>query len=811
MSEYTSSFYFSLGNYSKIYNSTVFDTLGLITYFSHSLSYVPKDDEIYLLVLKNILYSLDILDFGINEVLNNSNSKTLLLSKFYPFIIGSVWFLLLIVFAPYMFFVIYNMKNEMQYLFSLYFSIPRSLLSKLIDHQNPKHEKPSVSRLMTSSFAHHTKVLAVEDENIENEKSPINIADNFKVLVNDSDARNSVLPPNFVFKTSFVFIILTGITVILASISFFYIVNKSVEFNKYLQTIDIISQRTVYASLLMHGLSNSDCVFGNKFISDSISILVHLHSSLLFSTGNYDLSQDIISSTEFQKLHFENKCLNISNNSCKSLILLFDTFLNSISNTTLSLYQNNSNYSIYLRQFLNNDLFPLLKEVHIKMNDFSYNNIENSKSNCITILVLGIIFLILVFLIGGLPLLSELNIAAGSVKLPLKYLDPIELPELPLLIQYLQGECDYGDTKLNDQKATNQSGTSFLNTMQFPFAVFESDFTLLFANNSFYNLLGTSREATVGLPFFDVFSSVINFKNDDSHPFYSLIDRMKQLQRGVTETKFFEILTDLSVPGKSSFPIMIRLIYISTDNDSNNESLEFRNHYLIFINDLSGQKILEEKLKYESDISTKLKDSSISRPLISMLKGNDEYISKSFEKRPLALITIKSNNTEEEIDDDMLLSCSFFLRNSSDFNHTYSSVTKLIHKPPMWIYAGGLSQNDDDLKFSTSELIQFVLSLIDTFQQSYNHQSILLSAIIHIGPFSIIPIPLELSTIELIGEGYKKIKEFEKFLLMGKVIASKETYEIVKNSSDFIFRYIEKEENYEFYEIQQSVEINNDF
>jgi len=814
---YSREIIFNLGNYTETRNSTLIDMLDMFLYFSHSLTYIPANDSMYFLVTKNIINANQMIDYTISDTLETIDSNISFLITLMPYVLSFIWGILLLILLPLIYVIISNLTDEVQYLYSLYFSIPRSTIAKFIDiNSNSKgNEKKNLSTLMTSSFAHHTRTGGDQDDQGDHEKNPVSIADNFKILVNDNSTAQSVLPPYFITKASTVFFVLTGVIALLSSILYIFFVSQSENILSCFYTLEYISERTSYISLLMHGLTTSGRDYGIDFLHSALDKLSNLHNSLLFGKGEHAISASLYNSIEFQRIHFKDRCEDSTNDSCKSLLVLFDSFVNSASNVT-SIVNGSSDIGLGndLRTMFNKQIFPLMIELHEYSDQYIREEITFSQNTILLILVLGLCFLIIVFFVGAVPMLAELDSTISSVKLPLKFIDPIDLADLPKLMQYLQGECDYGRHKLSEQQIGSKSGSSFLNIMQSPFAVFEGDFSLLFANNAFYGLLSTSREATIGLPLVDIFSPVIPFKQDDNHPFNSLLDTVQQLQRGVAAQNFVEIVTDLELSGRSSCPIMIRLVGLcdqeglETDDKQHMKATQ----YIVFLTDLSGRKSIEEKLKYESDISSKLIDSAIPRSLLSVMSTADSLSDVKFGKKPVLMFSLRSTSVDEDMDDDLLIACSLFIRTASDINSTFTYVTKLVHKPPQWVYISGLVQNDDDLKFSTGELAQFAIHVVDVFTQTISQQTVTISAFIHVGEINIIPIQMELPTVEVLGRGYETVQNSGNAFLSGKIVCTSEVEAVLKSINDVILKPItDKGFPPNMFEIQKGLEISHEY
>jgi len=806
VSNYSVDVYFELGNYSRFHNGSMMDSLNLVQYFSNTLSYIPSDDAIFSSLINNIVNTLDILDLGISIQINNTKAFLSRIHSIIPIIITSLWVVIIAFLLPSIIIVVDNLKDEMKYLFSLYFSIPRSMIVRIIENngQVKQNERPSITRLMTSSFAHKGRSFGDDEEQYDNEKAPHRVADSFRAVTGDHDTKHSVLPKHFILKASIVFFVLNGITSILTTIALIFLYNNTTEIVKCLNTIQLINQRSTYASLVMHGIT-SDCHdYGYDFIVDSIAKMTTIHSSLLFSSSSNDLSTSMQNSDAFIKLHFVNRCNSSTNISCKSIVSLYDLFINTVVNASGYIQVNGSIDSSFLRGLYINELFPMFSELGNQMFLFLSSYSNSGKRVYIILSITGVFFLVFTLFVGGLPLLQDLDGTAGSVKLPLKYVQPFELCELNTMIQYLQGECDYYDRNVQKDDVASSIGIPFLNAIMYPFSVYEFDTTLLFANNAFYSLLSTSRESAVGLPLSAIFSSVLTYKKNPNHPFHQFLDTVLLMQKGSSENNFFEIYTEMEISGRTSFPVLLRLVYTSNIQIEDSGNTVQRKYFIVFISDLSWRKSLEDKLKYESDISSKLMDSAVSRPLSIMLKSTSGFTHLSYTDKPLLLINIKCIDLEDS-DDFILMAISTFLRSTSNLLNQYTSIIRIVHNPPYWIFASGLSQNSDDLQFSMSELIHFGIGAIDEFIQACHYNDISISALMHVGSFTIIPITHDLPNIELLGPTHSFLKTNIHLVPPGVLASSPSATENFK-AADFIIRPLSDT----LVQYQKSIETNPD-
>ncbi|EAY23413.1 hypothetical protein TVAG_070760 [Trichomonas vaginalis G3] len=420
--------------------------------------------------------------------------------------------------------------------------------------------------------------------------------------------------------------------------------------------------------------------------------------------------------------------------------------------------------------------------------DYTAKKVTTSQNTLIIICVVCYLLMFIIYFGFSNPVRHELISAVASVKLPLKFIDPIDLSDQAKLMQYLQGECDYGSSKFTDQQTGAPSGATFLNAMTVPFAVFESDLSLLFANNAFYSLLSTSREATVGLPLDEIFSHVLPFKENEDHPFNALLEAIQQLSRGVAAQNFCEIVTAMEVRERSNTPVMIRLIGVCDEkkgavHDEDKDFIEGKNikatQYIVHIMNLTKKKELEDKLKNESDLTQKLLEYAVTKQVIRSLTEQDQMVAKIYEKKPLLAFNVKAAS-EDEGSDEILYGCQLFLRTFKDIVTSFSSIAYLCNDAPTWYFIGGLGQNENDVKIGEEELIQFALSILEVFGQSISNNAATLSAIIHFGDFGVIPLKMDFPRVELSVKDFLRVSNLSDKGFRGKLFLTEEALEEAK-------------------------------
>lgn len=757
----------------------------LTSYYSHSLSFIPPSQlDMRNLLVNNIIAAVNVLNTTNTNALNDFEKDLNLLLQLSPIFYGASWVILILVMTPIVVYAINQLKDELTYLFAIYLTIPRSFISKFIDSGGGGKQdgKKNYALLMTStSFGHHTTTTKDFTQDDDDKQGPANIADNYKMLVNDSSVNISVLPKGFIPKAIGIFGFVCIFFSILTTVVTRLFMDDSNEFIKACHTLKVASSRSIAASIIMHGITAQGLDYKIPEIELMLTNIAEFHSALLYSSSEFRVSEKLLNDPVIQAIQFNDQCSDQAAMSCRSLVVMLDYFIKTATNVTKALKINGptpgADPHADLRNLFNNNITPLLEELLLYLKAITDKNLQENENTYLIIFFVGIgVFLIVVILFVR-PVIIEVVQTIGSVKLPLKYIYPIDIVDLPKVLQYLQGESDFRRGNDRDKGIENHGGNSILNAMLCPFAIFESDLSLLFANNAFYTLMGSSREASVGLPLSDIFSSVMSFKSNESHPFNSLLETVTQLQRGVSPVNIVEIRTELELSNQPPSPVMIRLVGITADEkeqagDTNNQQIK-ASSYAIYINDLSSKRSLEEKLKYENDLSKKLVDSAVPRSLATVLKKGDTYAPAKLEDIPMLIFSIKFNTNDEEFDDELMVACSLFMRTSSDINNNFSSVSKLIHQPPLWVYIAGLEE-DRDLVYSTNELTQFALSINEVFSASsttnYN-----LTAVIHIGEITILPLQLDLPIIEAIGSGYNELGSAIHAVSRGKVYVTEVT------------------------------------
>ena len=787
-----------------VFPASMFYSVRRLNYLIKSCAFIPTDDSMNKDMMSNMLNSVSLLGESVNNTLDEVVREAEKFLVIAPYFYALCWGVLIIVMIPLNYVGFLSLKNEIAYLFLLYLTIPRTIINKMIDigNNNPKLDRRAMT-FTTTSIMQTTTRTGIIEERTENDEQE-NVADGFKMLVSDSGSGGnhvSVLPRHFVTKTSILFFFVTGITGVFACACLFIYTELAEEVVKCFYTQKWTARRSVMASLLMHGVTSlSD--YPAEVLSEYLTEMINVHSALLYSSSSYNISSKAYDDPVVAQARAGMSCSDASNMSCQSLLVVFDVFLNTITNA-VELFasgdtdQINQTQIAETRRLYNDVLLAKLWTMNEVTHNYCLQAIKNGRTAVIAILIIAIVFLIVSLGLTVPPILDELAQIVESVKMPMKHIPPLELTELPRLMQYLQGECDYKRGSHNESSSEQQTGNNFLNAMVCPFAIFEEDLALLFANTAFYNLLGTTREAAVGLQIDEIFNPVLGFRENESHPFNSIMETVHQLRRGVSPVRAVEIRTEMDVHSHQGCPVMVRLVGICNSQDKNKDEdgevatsnkdsgqMLKADEYVFFITDLSHRRKIEEKLKHESETIQKLMDNSIPKTLVAVLKVDDELQPKAFAKLPMVSFLIKEAEGADDSDDDILAGCSVFMKNAGDIVHTFGSVSRLLHTPPLWIYATGHNAEEQDLTLHMSELANFALSMLELFSGS-TQTHCTLSACLHVGDVTVIPLPLELPAAETFGTGYRAVQWGVRLTPNGLLYATEAAYEQIHNNSAF--------------------------
>lgn len=826
--------------YNKTEESDFINSLRLSSYFTQCLPFVPVNDTMVSLLIKNLIGTIKVIDSLVTESINYIENDVNLYVKYSPIFYVLDWAFLIIVMFPLLYFSITSLKDEMTYLFSIYLTIPRSMLNKFVEangitsygptsaQQTQKTEKSKgFSSLIGNAYGRNNTTgsnasasqpglpLFGTQENGNDDKinkEEINVSDTFKMLINDKNSNISVLPKYFVLKVCLIFSVTCGIIALHSTIAYYLFTSFSQSLVQCFYTQKILAGRAIGASLIMHAVASSGKDLTLDQVDQILDFLSRYHTAILFKDSSYNLSKSGLNYDTISKLQTQDSCSNKSDLSCQSLNSLYDMYINQMTMIIGNLKEQievdvSSEEFQYVRSLFNDHLSPLLLEIQQEIYSYTDSQIGQFRTNLIIIIIVGLVILILIFIFFLRPITHEAEMTIQSVKLPLKHISPLDIADLQKVLMYLQGESDFKSGSNSEKKSgESQNSNSVLHIMQYPFAIFDNDLSLLFANSAFYSILNTSREVAIGLPLSTIFSVVIPFKDNENHPFHSLLDTVSKLQRGVSSTNIIEIRTELVIHNRTKCPVLMRLVGMDDGSQNNTTKKDDvsqplvkqykASSYAMFITDLSRRKALEAKISYETEISQKLIDSTIPKPLMNSLIESDSMKPQKFENIPMVMFSIKSETQEEGLEDEMVIASGLFIRTANDIDQNFAnSITRLIQDPPNWFYViqpnsqmkanQEVEQSNEQKIANLNELIQFVFSVIDVYYAS-STTSCTLSAFVHIGSLSIVPLLLKLPTIEVIGSGFQKIKTLGSNVKSEGVYCTQEVEELIQDQKNYI-------------------------
>ena len=782
---------FSSENWNQQIPLNVEEAAHILSYFAHSLSYTQTNDTIFQELIYNMPEVIDNIVL-IGKTTFNEIGQWATFFRKYGFVFHIfVWAILILLIIPMMLVSIKHIKAEMSYLFAFYINIPHSMLAKFaegvvgVSCGKTNDRKSQLMRLSTSFVQSRNET----NEDNDNQQGN-NVADGFKIIVGDAVNRASVIPKNFAFKYGIIIGLTTAFFAIIFTVSLELFRSFVTNFLDCLYTERIACERL--ASLAISSIIASDFSRGfpeNKML-EMLELAIRDHMALLSNSIEYNISKFAVSQDEQQQLLFNERCENQTQLDCRSFSQLFDYFsdqlsqaINMINNGELTNETDENSTLFHIRRIFIDQLHPMLEESYFLFVDYTDYQLRLQSIIQIVFLVGSIIALLIFLAFIIIPISKEINFTLYSVKLPMKLIHPLDIVEVPRLVQYLQGECDWSNNKGSSDKGTEKHITDLLfNVLDTPLGVFGPDLSLLLANDEFYGLLHTSREACVGLPMSEIFSSVIPFERDETHPFNALLATVSQLQRGTSPVNVFEVNCDLQIQGKSRLPVLIRLVGINeSQNNNNNNEAVLADHFVIFITDLKPKKILEEKMKFESELATKMIETTVPRVLYQIIQNNEGQNVHTFENIPIVMFVIKHDSIINDTDDTAIKFYSNIMKSVHESNQVFAAMCRLMYRPPVWLYASGISVGSGDPAFCISEACLFALNIIDKFND-IEHDMFSLSIAVHYGTLTVISIPLELPVIEIIGNDFQILKEVLEVSEPGTLVGTSQMAEVVSNN-----------------------------
>ncbi|OHS98621.1 hypothetical protein TRFO_34951 [Tritrichomonas foetus] len=766
------------------------ESIHILSYFSNAMVSVNNDDPIFSLYKDNMPYIIKLISKIGTYSLNKINVMADFFLIYGRIFHGIVWDVLVLFIIPMIYISLKNIKAEMTYLFSFYINIPHTMLAKFAEGivgvaAGKSIDRKSQLMRLSASFVQSKTETNEDNENLLGN----NVIDGFKVLVGNTSSRASVLPKNFALKAVLVIGLTSAFFAIISSVSFELLRSFIINYSEYLWTERAASERMSSISICCAIISDFCMNFTREEVEEALKIGMNYHLALLSNDKTKHISSTAVSQSNQQSLLFDERCENQTEITCRSFTQVFDHFTNQLSLLIGLIFegtvQNNTEGQKELfdmRRIYIDDLHPMLTTSFKLFSEFSASEIKNHYIHQIIILVGSIVSLIFIIIFLLLPITREIGMTLYSVRLPMKLIDPLDIVEIPRMVQYLQGECDWSSNNGSTDKGSDKRVVDLLfNILRSPLGVFGSDLSLLLANDEFYMLLNTSREACVGLPLSDIFSTVIPFERDESHPFNNLLSTVSQLQRGISPVNVMEVNCDLQIQGKGRIPVLIRLVGIAETQNNVDDETVCADHFAIFITDLKPRKILEEKMKFESEMTMKLLDTSIPRMLSQVIQNDEGNNIHTFENIPLVMFQIKHESIISDTDDTAIKLYSHVMKVSHELNQVFAAMVRLMYRPPYWLYVSGLSVGAGDPNFCISEACLFALNVADKFNE-IEHDMFSINIAIHFGSCTIVVVPLELPQIEIIGQDFKVLKHILSISEPGVVVGTKEMADVIVNN-----------------------------
>lgn len=676
--------------------------LRLYSYYSRSVAFVPYDDDLVNLMrinTFNITYSVFLAS---NEELYTIQRLIQKVNRFIPFFYGSIWAFTVIIMIPLIFSGIQRMKSEMKYIFNLYLTIPRSVISEFMEQKKSGNNNPTN---LPNQFVNSAYNLA-EDKEKESGYENINdnrAIENLKLLVHDQSSTSSVIPTRFVLKIWFILFGITFMLLISATVEVVLFTDFVSEIMLSLRTLQYIARRTLGISVALQGILSNFTLFPYDYCQQRLQATKDFNSILLLATDTKIISKKFLSSDSIHSLVHDPKCTNQSDICCWSFANLIDYFFI----TTTKMY--NDTYKEdevrRLSNLYNDLLYPLSYKLHENGYYFILNQFTLEKTILLSIFFV-VFFVVLISSIGFVRhILHELDATIAAVKLPMKYIPPIKVPDLPRIMQYLQGEADWRKGS-NANESKDERVGNYLNIIEYPHALFEEDKTLLYANPPFYNLIGAPREACIGLSLEAIFSRLMNFITDQNHPFNQIIKFFDTKQ---SQTTCVKISTSFERPGKKSKNVEIRTSIINGEDGKHVFMLNFE--------DLSNHDMLEEMSRYERQLAESLKHNSIAVPLLNALSNGSEIVPKRFSMATIASFSISYASARDEYDGQIADGCSLFLRSQREVGAVFPSIVLLQQEPPQFSYLN-IPDESDAIDVQAIQMVHFINAIINSFNST---------------------------------------------------------------------------------------------
>ncbi|EAX95882.1 hypothetical protein TVAG_008930 [Trichomonas vaginalis G3] len=286
----------------------------------------------------------------------------------------------------------------------------------------------------------------------------------------------------------------------------------------------------------------------------------------------------------------------------------------------------------------------------------------------------------------------------------MKYIPPIKIPDLAKIMLYLQGEADWHRGGFIAE-SNNSNSSNYLSLVEYPHAIFEEDRSLLFANQSFYSLIGAPREACIGLSIDAIFSRIMDFKTDPKHPFNKILEFMDQ-DSNMTCVK---VTTKFERGTHKSKNVEIRMSKVIAEDN--------KNAFILAFEDLTYHHQLEENTRYQKQIAENLKHNAIPLLLSNALTVENKLQARDFNNAGMSVFAISYASLRDEYDGELADGCLLFLKAAQEVSGVFPNIIKLMNEPPSFIYLS-IPDENDPLDIRAIQIVHFMNAIINSFNSS---------------------------------------------------------------------------------------------
>lgn len=728
----------------------------LYSYFCRSVPFVPINDTLVQLMKKNtygVGYSVFLAsDVELYQIINLITQ----LQRYIPIYYGVTWGIMIIIMIPLIYNALQNVKTELKYIFNLYLTIPRSVITEFME---PDNKQDGPHRITSQQYLNQN--ISNGEDSKENQgmfMKDYRAVDNLKLLVHDKSATSSVIPKNFQLKVWF----------IIGSISFLLLIASTIEvilFTRFVgemmlefRTLQMTARRTIGCAIALQGILSNWTTYSYAYGLNRLNMAKDFNNQLLIAMANGNISQKLLTSTGYYNIVHNHPCTDDEDIGCWPLDHIFDYFMilaTKAYNSSIPDEELNDMTELY-----NDYLYPM----SFKLHETAYNFISDQfKEMQITLLLIFFLIVGFVTFTGFIflkPIIRQLDSAIEAVKLPLKYIPPIKVPDLPKIMQYLQGEADWHHDKQGSETTESRFG-NYLSILEYPHAIFEADKSLLFANPTFYNLIGAPREACIGLTAEAIFSRLINFAADPKHPFNQVIEYMNDTEQHTC----LKLTTQFERGAHKSKNVELHLSKV--------ESEDSKFVFVMSFDDLTEHDHYEEMTRYQRQLAENVKHSAIPLQLYNALSVDGVLKERRFERAPMVSFSISYATLRDEYDGELADGCSLFLKSSKEVSGVFPNIAKLIHEPPSFVFLY-IPDESESIDVSAIQMVHFINAVINSFHSST--QMFKISCMMLVGEIIVIPMKTKLPVMEAFGAGYKVLIQTRmKIKSSGKFYVTKDT------------------------------------